>query len=317
MNINDINNKYFWLHNIPDLTVSSVNTEENIVVSVNGIVVFDEVLYTNEQGFIELFDMPDLIDPYIADGRNTVCFVGLDVEFYVFYSQKRIAGISDIPTDRCFVLSAGNESMCRFDDTVRLYLLQLDRSVQTLIGRTVFVDRNGDSFYIDNEIDLENEGNIIELNISQADLIRSYMDLGCKAMGMLFYNGDEIIHQVVFYDGIGFSFSNNFGLIENVVLPGVLKESPAFDRTIGFFHGKNNVIDTEVKIKYSVECAPCSRQIALKLADIMESRECKIKYLGKVIDVVPDESEIECDSDKTDFLLPKVSFVRAEYTNEI
>lgn len=317
MKISDINNKYFWLHNIPDLSVSSENAEENIVISVNGNVIFDEVLYADESKNIELLDMADLLVPYISAGCNTVCFVGLDVEFYVFFCNKRIYGISDIPANKCFVLSASTESMCRFDDIVKMYLLQLDCSVQTLSCRTVFVDQNGDSFCIDSEIDLDNVGDIIELNISQADLIRPYIELGCKAMGLLFYNGNELIHQVIFDDGIGISYSNNFGLIENVVLPGVLKESPAYDRTMGYFHGRNNVIDTDVKIKYSFECAPCSRQIALKLADMMESRNCKIKIFDKVIDVVPDECDIEYASDKQELLLPKVSFIRAESTNEI
>lgn len=311
MNLYFLNRHSYWMHNLTDISFSA--PEENVSISINGEIVFNEVLTPDEDGLITIYDFPSLIDPFVGDEKVTVLFIERNITFDVYPSEKCIKDVTFIPTDQCFPLSASNVTYCFLEDEVLLHFLQLSRLVTSVNCRFLCIDADGDTFEATASLTLPENGTLAfspsvyydQFNLSQ-----------CSPTGVLIYAQDKLVHQFIFIQkGCRIEFYNNFKKKERIAIPGILKISPTFNRVIGTYKGSSHVIETDEDIKYSIECAPCSKEMIKIIEDIANSKDCWLAVNGEMVKVIPDDCEFGYSSESNEYNQPKLSFIRADNNN--
>lgn len=307
---------YFFLQDVPDITVDSpgVGKPCDVSIFVDEIEIFNEKLYGDGNGDVNLHDLPSLLGPYINSGMHTVSVNMTPI--YVFFCREEIdeyvspyVGIFQNWLSKNF-LTRTKDHLVAMDESVFVWIMsdkdkeeRLQMSITYLEGnRTKRVTRSA---------------NVMLKAYTPFAMTTSLEQLASlvegEIMGVVIASETKkhVIHRMIGKQSITLKYDNAFGLTEYVSLQGELKEKPQYEFSTALMNGRSqNVAINEKKI-YEFNTSAISESTLERIKDAIKAENIQLIRGNKAFDIVFETADLAHSDMKKDLQGVTFSFYRA------
>lgn len=316
---------FFWLQDVPDVLIGQNDTALDVCVDVNQVTIFEEKIYADEDGNVVLRNLPDLIEPFFDNDEFVDLWIN-QVQVRVYFSRRSMPWEVNEPgnfeASLPRLLSVNSCMFCVPGYDVRIpFLLAIKASH---VVKITCYGMNSLGYLYSEEYSqvLENsfsKPSVSKLIIQTSDLLATETMKNMLPVGIVCEFNGRVMARVQFVQGCYtiLKFVNNFNQEQSLAVPGFVKSIPEYDRVVGMVWGKKVTAVSRETVKYSIECAPVSVDLADQLMDAAASVQCHVLEGNNFFPVTLDEVNIEVSDDRTEFCTPKVTFYRSEHAAKL
>lgn len=323
MNISDINsNSRFFLQNIPDIDYGA-NEFLDIIVTVGGVVIFDERVFADNDGHVYLRDIPALLMPYFSEPYMYVNFGKGSSNVPVIYSRRYVNAFDpDVSTSfvnfvlHNFFVSANTSRVNMYDSFKIWFAMAPD---ETSVNCTAIVNYVKDGVMTSTPVSLGSVTNtdtgyfsIKSLTVNFASVLSS-ITADAVASYVTLMVGERMHTFIVSYKDadLKFSFKNNFGYLESASLFGSLKMSPSYSFVKANIRRVRFNVDAKETINYTFNTGALTVDDRTLIQDIFNTDVVSMIVDGKQYEVAMNEQSLGWDKSGKVMSYAEIGFERS------
>lgn len=315
------NTPYFWLNDLEDIIIGHTASMVVEVMINRDTIIFDEMLYAEENGDVVLRNLPDLLEPYFDSNISITVDIN-QIGSEIYYSRRSLPGIdaSQFVNSLPLLLNVSDTIYSSLQDLIGIpFLLPKNSSIDNVKVDCYGKDDNG-YLYVESDVEVlynptgfpKADTLVLPLKgLFATKMMRQFVPYGIA----ISIDGKQVAQICIVNDDnqITLEYLNNFNQLTRISIPGTLQYKPDYNRIIGRVFGQSLTIQAKEEVKHTFLCGPVGDDVILQLMDAASSTNCKyIDKQGKAYDIVMDNPEIEYSIGNTDFVTPKFSFTRSK-----